>query len=530
MAPAAPGAESGDAMGDPAFDAVVDPRSTPIRVGLARLSPVAWLVFLAGGLTLAIVAAIAGNATAAQPWLTAFGFATTAAILIGVHLHQPSHRVQWLLLAACDFLTTVGTALAVSPGGLGAIGPALTGIGSAAGFIGFGLLARGRIPSGDRAALLDAAILATGAGVLIWVFGLAPYVVVAGHSSLLVVVVFFPSLVALALVARMWFLAGAHRPVTRMIALNVLTANGIILIEIVRATLGTGAFTGPDLLLRFLELAFTGAAALHPAMAAPVEHRAASADRIGRGRFVALGFALLINPATLALEAASGRRIDVAPYAVGGVLVGVLVIARLGEALRTLGEGLRERESLMGQLRHMAFYDPLTGLPNRSLFSERLSASVSSRGKAGLLATLMIDLDDFKVVNDTHGHEVGDALLVAVGERLRRAVRDGDTVARLGGDEFVIALPGCSDQLVPIQVARRILKMIAEPFDIEGLSLTVAASVGIAIAGKADDSASELVRKADVAMYVAKGRGKGRFDLFDPSMEAQSLAAAGRTA
>lgn len=142
----------------------------------------------------------------------------------------------------------------------------------------------------------------------------------------------------------------------------------------------------------------------------------------------------------------------------------------------------------------------------------------------------MIDLDDFKVVNDTHGHEVGDALLVAVGERLRRAVRDGDTVARLGGDEFVIALPGCSDQLVPIQVARRILKMIAEPFDIEGLRLTVAASVGIAIAGKADDSASELVRKADVAMYVAKGRGKGRFDLFDPSMEAQSLAAAGRTA
>jgi predicted signal transduction protein with EAL and GGDEF domain len=91
-------------------------------------------------------------------------------------------------------------------------------------------------------------------------------------------------------------------------------------------------------------------------------------------------------------------------------------------------------------------------------------------------------------------------------------------------------LPGCSDQLVPIQVARRILKMIAEPFDIEGLRLTVAASVGIAIAGKADDSASELVRKADVAMYVAKGRGKGRFDLFDPSMEAQSLAAARRTA
>jgi diguanylate cyclase (GGDEF)-like protein len=130
----------------------------------------------------------------------------------------------------------------------------------------------------------------------------------------------------------------------------------------------------------------------------------------------------------------------------------------------------------------------------------------------------MIDLDDFKNVNDTHGHEVGDALLVAVGERLQKAVREGDTVARLGGDEFVIALPGCADQLVPIQVARRILKLVAEPFEIDGLVLEVAASVGIALAGTTDDSASELVRKADVAMYVAKGRGKGRFDVFEPSM------------
>ncbi|HLY14533.1 MAG TPA: GGDEF domain-containing protein, partial [Candidatus Limnocylindrales bacterium] len=259
--------------------------------------------------------------------------------------------------------------------------------------------------------------------------------------------------------------------------------------------------------------------ALHPAMDAAVEHREALAERIGRGRFVALAFALLVNPVTLAIEASSDRKIDIAPYAIGGVLIGLLVIARLGEALRTLGEGLRERESLLGQLRHMAFYDSLTGLPNRSLFSERLSASVGARSNGGLLATLMIDLDDFKVVNDTHGHEVGDALLVAVGERLQKAVREGDTVARLGGDEFVIALPGCADQLVPIQVARRILKSIGEPFEIEGLILQVAASVGIAMADNAGDSASELVRKADVAMYAAKGRGKGRFDVFEPIME-----------
>ena len=511
--------ETGRAMGDHAVHTVADPRATPLPDGLARLSPIAWLVFLAAGLTLAIVAAIVGDTTTAQPWLTAFGFATTAAIVIGVHLHQPKHRVQWLLLAACDFLTTTGVALAVTPGGLATAGQGLTGVGSALGFVGFGLLARGRIPSGDRAAILDAAIVATGVGILIWAFGLGPYFLATGQTSIVAAVVFFPSLVALALVARMWFLTGAHRPVTRLIALNVLTANGIILLEIVRATLGTNAYTGLDLFLRFLELAFTGAAALHPAMDAAVEHREALAERIGRGRFVALAFALLVNPVTLAIEASAGRPIDIAPYAIGGVLIGLLVIARLGEALRTLAEGLRERESLLGQLRHMAFYDSLTGLPNRSLFSERLSASVGARSNGGLLATLMIDLDDFKVVNDTHGHEVGDALLVAVGERLQKAVREGDTVARLGGDEFVIALPGCADQLVPIQVARRILKSIGEPFEIEGLILQVAASVGIAMADNAGDSASELVRKADVAMYAAKGRGKGRFDVFEPIME-----------
>jgi diguanylate cyclase (GGDEF)-like protein len=197
----------------------------------------------------------------------------------------------------------------------------------------------------------------------------------------------------------------------------------------------------------------------------------------------------------------------------------VLVIARLGDALGKLRGSPHERDSLLRQLRHQAFYDALTGLPNRSRFSERLAASVRTGAGHALLATLMVDLDDFKVVNDTYGHEAGDALLVAVGERLRKAVRDGDTVARLGGDEFVIALPDCSDQLVAIGVARRILAKIAEPFEIDGHSLPVRASVGVAIAGVDDASGSELVRRADAVMYLAKSRGKGRFDIFDPSME-----------
>jgi len=507
------------AMSNAARDQAERPVTTPAPAGLAGLSQQGWLVFLIAGIALGFAALYIGDAGATLAWLSAFGYATTIAIVAGVRVHRPRHQIQWLLLAACDALTTTGVLLAPIAGGMGILGQVLTAVGSALGLAGFVLLARGRIPSGDRAALLDAAILTTGAGVLIWAFGFAPSLVVAGQSSIVVAVFFFPSLVALALVGRMWFLAGSHRPVTRLIALNVLAANGILLVEILRATLGGTALAGPDLLLRFAQLAFTGAAALHPAMDAAVEHREADIQPIGPLRFIGLSFALLVNPMTLAIEAVLGRPIDPTPYAVGGTVIGLLVIARLGESLRRLSESLGERDSLLRQLQHMAFYDALTGLPNRRLFSERLRASVRARAEDGLLATLMVDLDDFKTVNDTYGHEVGDALLVAVGERLRTAIREGDTVARLGGDEFVIALPGCTTPLIPIQVARRILTLIAQPFEVEGHALTVGASVGVAIAGMDDNSASELVRKADVAMYVAKSHGKGRFDVFDAAAQ-----------
>src|SRR5664279_2444887 len=258
-------------MGDICPEVLVESRSAAGQAEVAPLRLGAWIGFLAVGIGLALLAAIVGNAAQVQPWLTAFGLATTAAILAGVRLHRPSNQLPWLLLAGCDFVTTIGLVFTASPGTLGALGQAVTGIGSLVGFIGFGLLVRSRIPGGDRAALLDAAIVAAGAGVLIWAFGFAPYILAAGQGSIIAPVFFFPSLVALALVARMWFFAGPHRPVTRLIALDVVAANGIILLEIVRGTMGSDAFTGPALFLRFVELAFTGAAALHPAMAAPDE-------------------------------------------------------------------------------------------------------------------------------------------------------------------------------------------------------------------------------------------------------------------
>ena len=173
----------------------------------------------------------------------------------------------------------------------------------------------------------------------------------------------------------------------------------------------------------------------------------------------------------------------------------------------------------MELLRRQALYDTLTSLPNRSLFTERLAADFANRSDDRLLAVLLVDLDDFKAVNDTYGHEAGDGLLIAVGQRLRGAIRDGDMAARLGGDEFVISLPACADPLVadprrPARARRR----SASRSTSAGNKLIAHASVGVAVATTDDRTADDLVRNADVAMYLAKSHGKGRVEVFEPSM------------
>lgn len=495
-------------------------RSGALRTGLARLRPRAWLVFLGGGLGLAVAGALIGDEKAFQPLLNAMGLAAAVAILAGVRMHHPARHLPWQLIALCTALTTIGIGMVPRTGDVAIVGQAMTGAGFVAGFSGFVMLMRGRIPGGERAAFLDAAILASGTGVLIWAFGFAPYLLAGQGNTAAVAAFFYPAIVASAAVAPLWFLGGAHRPATRLLVLLALLTLALTFMDMLRGVIGHGAFPGPYLLAEFASLAVVSAAALHPSMAIAAERHSSEFRPIGRRRIVALAAALLVNPATLAIEVASGRQVDPAPYLVGGTLIGILVIARLGGALRQLGESLGERDSLMELLRRQALFDALTSLPNRSFFNDRLTAAIANRSADRLLAVLLVDLDDFKAVNDSYGHEAGDALLVAVGERLRKATREGDTAARFGGDEFVIALPACADPLMPIGIAKRVLAMLGEPFDVGGHSLTVSASIGVAVADPGDRTIDDLVRKADVAMYLAKSHGKGRVEVFEPSMQA----------
>jgi diguanylate cyclase (GGDEF)-like protein len=383
---------------------------------------------------------------------------------------------------------------------------------------------RKRIPGGDRAALLDAAILASGVGVLVWSLGFAPLVIVARQEPVIPFALFYPTLIALAVVARLWFVGGADRPATRLVILFLLASNVVTGIDALRDLVGQTVLGGAHVLAVFVTLAFVGAAALHPSMAFAAERQQPDIGRISRRRLAALTVALLVNPATLALQVSSGRQLDAAPYLISGIVIGLLVVIRLGDALRRLGETLSERDELMKRLRNQALFDALTALPNRTLFDERLAAAMAERTNAAMLAVLMIDIDDFKGVNDRSGHAAGDAVLVAVGSRLRGAIRAGDTAARFGGDEFVVALPACADAGIPIRVAERILAAMDLPLQIGASVEQIRVSIGIVVAAVDDRTTDDLVRKADVAMYRSKTAGKGRITLFEPGMQATSVA------
>ncbi len=183
-----------------------------------------------------------------------------------------------------------------------------------------------------------------------------------------------------------------------------------------------------------------------------------------------------------------------------------------------------ERNQLLDQLSHQAFHDALTGLANRALLRDRLEHALArSRRSANTVVVLFCDLDGFKLINDTLGHEYGDKLLVEVAERFRLSLRDGDTAARLGGDEFAIVLDS-GDREHATALAQRLLTTLREPFAIKGRDVFVRASIGIA--DNADDAldADELLCRADIAMYAAKGRGRDRYEIFQPSMQSELTA------
>ncbi|MBX6341155.1 MAG: EAL domain-containing protein, partial [Thermomicrobiaceae bacterium] len=185
---------------------------------------------------------------------------------------------------------------------------------------------------------------------------------------------------------------------------------------------------------------------------------------------------------------------------------------------------ITERKALEGRLAHQAFHDPLTGLPNRALFLDRLELAMARAARRGTtLAVLCLDLDNFKVINDSLGHAAGDELLGRIARMLQEGIRSDDTVARLGGDEFAILLEEVGDPNGAAEAAARVLAALAAPLAVGGHEVFVSASIGIALSSTETNRPDHLLRDADIAMYRAKAKGKAGYEFFTPRMHAQAL-------
>ncbi|MCC7051815.1 MAG: EAL domain-containing protein [Gemmatimonadaceae bacterium] len=212
----------------------------------------------------------------------------------------------------------------------------------------------------------------------------------------------------------------------------------------------------------------------------------------------------------------------------GRVLWTHMTISRVDNPAGSAGliamlQDVTERRALEAQLTWQAFHDPLTNLANRALFRERVEKRLAERQEvSGSVAVLFLDLDNFKTINDSMGHAAGDQLLFEVGRRLLNATRGCDTVARLGGDEFAILLDHVRVAQDCIRVADRVLESMRAPVRLDGTDVIVSTSIGI-VRDAGDESADDILRNADVAMYNAKQRGKGRHSLFEPGMHDKAV-------
>jgi diguanylate cyclase (GGDEF)-like protein len=371
----------------------------------------------------------------------------------------------------------------------------------------FGLLGLvwARRPGKDRPGLLDALVLSTGAAMLAWVFLMSPYVHDNGLSKL-------GAAVSLAYPAGDVFVLGVllrlttgrgDRPPAYWLLVSSMIVTLIGNVVYAKLELASGYEAGSIIDVTWLAMyALGGAASMHPSMPAISQPAHAEPEgSVGPRRLVALAMASLMAPTVLAIQWLSDTEIDYPVIVAGCAVLFLLVITRLQGLVALLSQTLRSVEE-------QATHDQLTGLANRRLFHARWQESLGEAG--GPTTLLYVDLDGFKPVNDTLGHEAGDNVLVEVAERLRSIVRAGDVVARLGGDEFAIILPW-TDGATAEAIAQRLVKSLAEPFNLEHRPVSIGASVGAVTAGPNSNPEAEL-RRADTAMYAAKAAGRGRVE------------------
>ncbi len=379
-------------------------------------------------------------------------------------------------------------------------------------FIAAGLimLLRSRGTSRDAGGVVDGFIVATGAGVLLWVFFVEP---TAFDHTLPVferlINVAYPAgdLLLIAIGAQL-----AVRQVRRQAPYWIVSVALMALLVadlgyLYQSLYGVYAEGDPVDFGWWISYALIVAVLLHPRVGEIAAAPQRQTPRLSPRRIIVLSLVTIAAPLTIGARSAAGASLEL-PALLGGtvVLFGLVVLRLVVMA--------RELEASRSLLLHEATHDALTGLGNRTLFSEHVEEALSTGVP---VAVLCLDLDDFKLVNDSLGHPAGDVVLRVVGERLSGLLRPGDAVARLGGDEFAMLVSGC-DSATGGSVALRALAAIRQPIGLPG-GRTVHSNVSVGIAHSNGDSSVEaLLRDADIAMYLAKQSGKGHHEVFQLGM------------
>jgi diguanylate cyclase (GGDEF)-like protein len=429
-------------------------------------------------------------------------------ILVAVRIHRPATRLPWLLLAGGSAGWVLGDVLFNTVDAFPSIADVVYLASYPAVLIGAMLVVRERLPGRDLPGLVDAAAVTVAASIPAWMFVMSP-VMSDGSTSLAarLVSLAYPlaDLFVIAVLVRLLVTPGRRTP-TQAFLLGGLFVN--LLADTIYAIPSVSAsYTAASPLEQLYLLAYllTLVAALHPSMgeSAPEVVLDRSLPAV-RWRIAMLALAGISAPAMLGVQAVRGEYRDVPLLLAGWCVLLALVVLRVAGLVRSLSS--------------LAGLDTLTGLPNRMYLIDRLDKLLQRRrGDTDDIALLYVDLDRFKVVNDTVGHAGGDILLVEVAQRLRDTVRPGDLVSRLGGDEFVVLCEDIHEEATARVIADRLVAAVSLPIWIHGAPYFVSASVGISRVMPEVTEPDMLLRHADAAMYQAKEAGKSRSQVFEPS-------------
>jgi diguanylate cyclase (GGDEF)-like protein len=514
---------------------------------------VGWKLALAVGLCALVAYLMVPGAVAHDALSQIIGFGAVVCILVGVRIHQPQHPTGWYLLATCVAAFSAGDFFEDHYGlklHASSVHPTTATACYLAGYllllVAAVLLCRNPNRSGRREDYADAAIISLGALAISWDLLMNAYVYdnsLSPYQKL--VILAYPAMdIALIFVAfRSLLFGSANRAYHRLVATALLVVVGTdfahqILVRHADHAGGTAVNAG--FLLAYVIL---GAAALHPSVAEadPVAEKQKPSiyqqETNGRGRIPVVAFAGFIPPSILLVAASLNLSVNVPVMSALCLSVFALIYLRMmwligritGQTseievhAHALEASHRQRDALEADLRHLAFHDELTGLANRALLHDRVEHALASAPRSGKSVALCFgDLDGFKTVNDTLGHNVGDSVLVRASRLLSSIVRPGDTVARLGGDEFAVLMVDVEDPRAAVDFAHRIVSVLKNAPDFEGNQVGLSISVGVAY-GDADKTTEQLLSEADSAMYEAKERGKNCVEVFRTSMRARML-------